>query len=56
MTDTSTIEHNLINAGHDKDLVQRTHETAGQLSRLLADVESPPEDSLKAVFEDYSDQ
>ena len=53
MTNNDT-KKDLIDAGHDPKLVERTEATATQLRALLDDIPTPPQDDLKSVFEEQA--
>ena len=54
MADFSKIKSELIEAGVDEALVERTSDTAEALRALLDEVSPPPEGSLKKLFEDMA--
>jgi hypothetical protein len=54
MTEFDKIKAALIAAGHDPALVARTEETAESLRKILGNIEAPPKDNIKDVFEEMS--
>lgn len=54
MMTTDKTKKDLIDAGHDPKLVERTEATATQLRALLDEVPTPPQDDLKPVFEEQA--
>ena len=52
MTDYENTKNELMNAGLEANLVDRTEETAAALLRLLDNIEMPADEHLKDVFEE----
>ena len=50
MSDYENTKNELVKAGHDAKLVDRTEETAGTLRQMLDDIEMPADEHLKDVF------
>jgi len=50
MSDYENTKNELINAGLEAKLVDRTEETAAALLRLLDNIEMPADEHLKDVF------